>query len=227
MSLLSGILRLTGIVPYALNLKSLEPQPQARVNQRGKPKISKAPRWRAPRRRPRRINPRTGRQSGTRRKVKRSTTNWLRQKSKNHLALLLLFFLSVGSNMGCKIGSNFLSLFSSLSTCLLVLCFVLLCPLTTSWLHLYSSPMSGCEHDTPLLFLSHSVLDHYSNEWAEASSFCLRHLMLPASPTRCSPPSPGCHGYLAASPTNWMTVVAWAHLQARLKGWLWSAEQIA
>lgn len=199
-----NILRLTGIVSHALNLKSLEPQQQARVNRWGKPKISRAPRWRAPRRRPRRTSPRTGRRSGTRRKVKRSTTNWLRQKSKNHLALLLLFlfFLFVGHKpRGCKIGSKFLSLFSSFSSCFLLL-LLLLCPLTTSWLHFYSSNMSGCEHDMSLLFLSHSVLDRYSNEWAEASSFLSPPFDATHLPPLRSPPSPGCHGYLAARPTN-------------------------
>lgn len=94
--LLSNILRLTGIAPPTLNPKSLEPQHRATASQRRKPKISRAPHWGAPRRRPPRTCPKTGHQWGTRRKVKRWTTNWLRQKSKNHLALLLLLFLISG-----------------------------------------------------------------------------------------------------------------------------------
>lgn len=90
----SDVLRLTGTVPSALSPKGLEPQ--RRPSQRRKPKISRAPRWGAPRRRPLRTSSRTGQRWGTRRKVKRWTTNWLRQKSKNHLALLLLLCLSFG-----------------------------------------------------------------------------------------------------------------------------------
>lgn len=150
-------------MPLALNPKRLEPQ--ARASQWRKPKISRAPRWRAPRRRPRRTSQRTGRQWGTRRKVKRWTTNWLRQKSKNHLALLLLLFLILGENKhrGCKMNYRFssflfcfpllLSLFPPLvSLTFFFLFFNLsvythsssLSSFTTSWLRLYNNNRIRC-----------------------------------------------------------------------------------
>lgn len=93
---LSDILRWTDIVSPALNPKSLEPRQQARASRRRKPKISRAVGWGPPRRPPPRTCQRTGRQRwGTRRKVKRWTTNWLRRKSKKHLALLLFLFLMI------------------------------------------------------------------------------------------------------------------------------------
>lgn len=234
--LLSDILRLTGIAPPALNPKSLEPQHQATASQRRKPKISRAPHWGAPRRRPPRTCPRTGHQWGTRRKVKRWTTNWLRQKSKNHLALLLLLFLISGGknkHRGCKIDQScrlysYLSLFRSLSS---LLCSVFqyahilpVCPLSlplctvtidkdvgwdmtcqhSSHLMLYciATVRSGREHPLPPPFDA----THHPH------SACL-HLQV-AMATCC----------LAS---QWMAVVAWAHRQANLKGWLWSTEQIA
>lgn len=112
---LSTILRLTGIVSLALNPKSLEPQQQARASQWRNPKISRALCWGAPRRRPQRTSPRTGLRWGTRRKVKRWTTNWLRQKSKNHLALLLLFFLIFGEKRTQRLQNWFSHRFSSVS----------------------------------------------------------------------------------------------------------------
>lgn len=90
---LSDIFRLTSITPLDLNPKSLELQHQAKASLWRKPKISMAPLWGAPGRWPLRTSLRTGWRWGTRRKVKRWTTNWLRQKSKNHLALLLPSFL--------------------------------------------------------------------------------------------------------------------------------------
>ncbi|XP_014894688.1 microtubule-associated protein 6 homolog isoform X3 [Poecilia latipinna] len=44
--------------------------------------------------------------------------------------------------------------------------------------------------------------NRYSNEWAEASSFPSPPFDATHLPPLCSPPSPGCHGYSAARPTN-------------------------
>ncbi|XP_023198388.1 microtubule-associated protein 6 isoform X3 [Xiphophorus maculatus] len=44
--------------------------------------------------------------------------------------------------------------------------------------------------------------NRYSNEWAEASSFLSPPFDATHLPPLHSPPSPGCHGYLAARPTN-------------------------
>ncbi|XP_027886501.1 microtubule-associated protein 6 homolog isoform X4 [Xiphophorus couchianus] len=44
--------------------------------------------------------------------------------------------------------------------------------------------------------------NRYSNEWAEASSFLSPPFDATHLPPLRSPPSPGCHGYLAARPTN-------------------------
>lgn len=124
---LSDILRWTDIVSPALNPKSLEPRQQARASRRRKPKISRAVGWGAPRRPPPRTCQRTGRQRwGTRRKVKRWTTNWLRRKSKKHLALLLFLFLMIWGqtrHRGCKMIWCLMSRLSPPSSPLLLLTF--------------------------------------------------------------------------------------------------------
>lgn len=127
---LSDILRLTSIAALDLNPKSLELQHQAKASPQRKPKISMAPLWGAPGRRPRRTSLRTGRWWGTRRKVKRWTTNWLRQKSKNHLALLLLSFLSFWGKTNAEAAKLInVHLYSYLSSLFLPLFSVCLSPL--------------------------------------------------------------------------------------------------
>lgn len=105
---LSDILRLTDIVSPALNPKSLEPRQQARASRRRKPKISRAVGWGPPRRPPPRTCQRTGRQRwGTRRKVKRWTTNWLRRKSKKTFSTTS-FFVShdLGANQTQRLQND-------------------------------------------------------------------------------------------------------------------------
>ena len=193
---LSDILRLTGIVFLALNRKNLEPQHQARASQWRNPKISRVLHRGAPRRPPQRTSPRTGRRWGTRRKVKRWTTNWLRQKSKNHLALLLLSFLICGGKTNTEAAKlikvciftlispsfPFLSMSSSLTLTLTV------SPLCTTM-----NNMLGFRHDIPVLLPSHVMLDRPSEEWVGASSASAIWCYPP--PPLCSLPSRGCYSY--------------------------------
>lgn len=102
-----------------LRPKNPERPHQARASPWREPKISKAACQRAPGSPPQRTSWRSSQRWGTRRKVKRWTTNWLRQKSKKHLALLfplLHFFWGWWclKRRGCKIETFFL-FFSFLS----------------------------------------------------------------------------------------------------------------
>lgn len=77
-------------------------------------------------------------------------------------------------------------------------------------------------HDMSVLLPSHATLHCYSEEWAGASSSSAIWCYPP--PPLCSPPSPGCHGYLLlcwpmdgcccmgprASESEWLALINWA-----------------
>lgn len=107
-----------------LRPKNLERQHQARASPWREPKISKAACQRAPGSQPQRTSWRSSQRWGTRRKVKRWTTNWLRQKSKKHLELLfpLLHFLGGGGIRSAEAAKLKIFFFCSLfSFCLSLL----------------------------------------------------------------------------------------------------------